>query len=210
VTWKKKITGRNSTLQRNTTAKPRLGTRRRNASGDTSVLVFPAGDAAGALLPLTVLAPASLSPGRAVTSLRGARCHRSSPRAPVLDRSTRSGDCRGRDPSYSGGSGRCRWPRSSHRRGSSFGLGGPARRRGAPGASGAGAFCCAGLSIALPLAFPPSLPGPPPSPCPLAARPGLAPGCQRGAASATSPGQDRSLVSAPTPPAKRGALVAEG
>ena len=61
-------------------------------------------------------------------------------------------------------------------RGSSFMLGGPTHRRGAPGASGAGAFCCTGLSIVLPLLFPPFLPvfppGPPPSPCPLSAHPG--------------------------------------
>lgn len=63
-----KITRRNSTLQRNKTAKPRLGTRRRNASGDRSVLVFPARDAARALLLPTVLVLLFLSPGRAVAS----------------------------------------------------------------------------------------------------------------------------------------------
>lgn len=63
-----KITWRNSTLQRNKTAKPRLGTRRRNASGDRSVLVFPARDAARALLLPTVLALPFLSPGRAAAS----------------------------------------------------------------------------------------------------------------------------------------------
>lgn len=90
--WEKKITRRSSTLRRNNTVKPRLGTRRRNASGDSSVLVFTARGAASTLLPRTVLAPTSLS---LCLSPRDGPCHRcreprrghpSSPRAPVLHR----------------------------------------------------------------------------------------------------------------------------
>lgn len=89
ATWKK-ITRRSSTLRRNNTVKPRLGTRRRNASGNSSVLVFTARGAASTLLPRTVLAPASLSlspwDGPCHRCREPRRGHPSSPRAPVLHR----------------------------------------------------------------------------------------------------------------------------
>lgn len=63
--------------------------------------------------------------------------------------------------------------------GTSFVFGGLVHRRGAPAASGAGAFCCTRLSIALLLLLPPFLPvflpGRSPSPCPLSAHPGWHP-----------------------------------
>lgn len=153
-----KITWRNSTLQRNKTAKPWLGTRWRNASGDRSVLVFPARDAARALLLPTVLVLVFLSPGRAVASAgslvalvlpEGCWWHSSSPRAPVLNHPAQSRISAARPELVIRESGRCRRPCSSHRCGSSLVLGGPVCRQGTPGASGASALCCTRLSIAL-------------------------------------------------------------
>lgn len=149
-------------LQRNKTAKPRLGTRRRNASGDRSVLVFPARDAARALLLPTVLVLLLLSPGRAVASAgslvalvlpEGSWWHLSSPRAPVLTHPSQSRISTARNSGIRAMLAAVLIPLL----GASLVLGGPERRQGTLGASGAGALCCTSLSITLLLPFPSSL-----------------------------------------------------